>query len=736
MSYTTTTSPTVSDADRELLDEARKRFQRCVDWEKTARMRALLDQRFAEADSYNGYQWEQSVVDLRRNRPCLTHNKVRQHNLMIVNDARQNKAQIKISPTGDRATYESAQIFAGIIRRIEYQSKAVDAYSTATFHQVQTGIGYVAVDTEYEREDGFDQEIYVRRIADPRTIYIDPDAKDYDKADMRFAFQFADIPREVWEEEHGKQDMPPPVTFDNTVDMWNTRDHVRVARYWRRNEETDTLHLLHDGTTVRDSELDSVQKNAYKALITDSRETKRHTVEWFRIVGDRIEDRGEWAGRYIPIVPCIGEETVIDGVMDRKGHTRSQIDAQRIYNYWASAAVEQVALQTKTPYIADARALENHARMWDEANISNKPYLLYNGLDDSGKDIAPPTRSPPPEMSQAYIQGMMISRQDLLDVTGQYQAELGMPSNERSGVAIQQRQRQGDQATYHYIDNQAKMIRQVGRILLDLIPKIYDVPRVMKIMGEDGSEQDVLSQPGSGVPSMQVQQTPQGPQPLTQQQQDQMALGEKLQNVLTIFDPKTGRYDVEADVGPSYGTQREEAANAFSQIMQANPAAFQLVGDFWAQNSDFPGADQLADRLRKGLPPQYTGGPSPQEQQLQAQLQHVTQTAQQTLQKADAEIAELKAENVRHAERANEKMEELQIKNYDAETKRLTAVGNIDPMSLQIVVRQLLRDMLDTDIIPHLQRHAEIEGQLQTMAQPTPPPQPGNGNGQAAQPAQ
>jgi hypothetical protein len=364
--------------------------------------------------------------------------------------------------------------------------------------------------------------------------------------------------------------------------------------------------------------------------------------------------------------------------------------------------------------------------------------LPYNGKGDDGSDIPPPQRTTPPEMSQAYVQGMMVSRQDLLDVTGQYQAELGMPSNERSGVAIQQRQRQGDTATYHYIDNQAKMIRQIGRILLDLIPKIYDVPRVLKIMGDDGSEEDVLSVPGRGVPHQQVQMGPQGPQPIGPDQQAMMERGQKLKNIISIFDPTTGRYDVEADVGPSYGTQRQEAANAFSQIMANNPAAFQIVGDFWAQNSDFPGADELAERMRRGLPPQYGSGPSPQEQQLQGQLQHTTQMAQETLQKADAHVATLQGEVTRLEEQLKEKHGDLAIKDYQAETDRLKAVGAIDPVALQVVVRQLLRDMLQTDIVPALRGHAALEGELQSSMQPTPPPQPqpqpmgGNGNGAGA----
>lgn len=729
--------------DAEIMREAKARFQRCTEWEATARSHAEQDARFAEGDALNGYQWPVEITNARQGRPCLTHNKVRQHNLMIVNDARQNKAQIKVTPTGDGATYESAQVFAGLVRRIEYQSKAIDAYSTATWHQVQTGVGYVRVITEYTDAQGFDQEIYIRRIADPFSVYLDPDAKDYDKGDMRFGFVFEDIPKDQWEAEHGEFDEITPQALDAPSHAIK-KDHVRVAEYWRRNIDTDTIHMLRDGRVLKQSDLDDAQMEMFKPLIERSRDTEESSVEWFKIAGSKIIDRGDWAGKHIPIVPFIGEETVIDGVFDRKGHTRSQIDAQRIYNYWASAAVEQVALQSKTPYVADLRAVDGLETYWHTANTKNHAYLPYNGKGDDGQDIPAPQRVEPPAMSQAYIQGMTLARQDLLEVTGQYQAELGMPSNERSGVAIQQRQRQGDTATYHYIDNQAKGIRQVGRILLDLIPKIYDVTRVMKVMGEDGSEQDVLVTQGLRGCHQQVQ-LPSG-QPITPEQQEQMRAGAKLQGILCIFNPSVGKYDVEADVGPSFGTQRQEAANAFSQIMQANPAAFQIVGDFWAQNSDFPGADDLAERLRRGLPPQYQPGPSPREQQMQQLLQQTNQNAQQTLQKADAHIAMLNAQLVHAQEQLKGKAGDLAIKALDqenkayaAETDRLKAVGQIDPLSLQIVVRQLLRDMLQTDIIPHLQRHADIEGDLQARLQP--PMQPVNGDmanpgGQQPQPWQ
>src|SRR5580765_261348 len=720
--------PRAKAGDAEIIKEAKARFERCVGWESAWRDRALFDTKFANADAHNGWAWDTNVKNERGNRPTLTYNQVRVHNLLVVNDARQNKAQIKVTPTGGRASYEAAQVFSGIIRRIEYQSKAVDAYSTATYHQVESGIGYVRVETDYVDGQSFDLDLFIRRVPDPRSVYMDPDAKLYDKSDMNFAFVFEDIPRDRYEEEFGKEDNVAPVTLDHS-DGWNDKDHVRVAEYWRRNLNNETIHLLSDGTTVRDSDIPAELRDQVKPMIVKSREVAEPEIEWFKLAGDKIIDREEWPGKYIPIVPFIGEETVIEGEMDRKGHTRSQIDAQRIYNYWASAAVEQVALQTKTPYIARVDAIpQSSQEQWVTANTKNWSVLLYNGIDETGQPIPPPTRVEPPAMAQAYVQGMSIAREDLRAVTGQYQAEQGMPSNERSGIAIQQRQRQSEQITYHYVDNQAKGIRQVGRILLDLIPKVYDVRRVVMTLAEDGDESKVVVDPEAPEAHQEVAQGPDGmPAPVTPGQAERQQEDPERPDPTVIFNPQIGQYDVEADVGPSYGTQRQEAANAFSTIMAQNPAAFQIVGDFWATNSDFPGADELADRLKRGLPTQYKAGPDPQVMAVTQQAQQMQQQAQGLLQKADAEIASLKAQIVHQQEMLKDKAGEIERKDYEAESDRLKAVGGIDPLSLQVIVRHMVSDMLQTELHPVLQQHAAREGALQTAAQPVPPPQPVNG---------
>lgn len=707
-------------SDADIIAEAKTRFTRCQDWEANARANAVLDSRFANGDSYNGYQWPDTVKQGRGDRPCLTMNKTRVHNRHIVNDALKNKASIKVTPTGGGASYEAAQVYGAIFRRIEYQSKALDAYSTGIYHQVESGLGYARVVTEYAGDDTFDQEIYIKRVKDPRTVFTDPDAQDYDKADMRFAFVFTDTPRKEFEAKNPDVPAASTLSFEYS-DQWDSKEHVREAEYWRRGEKSDTLHELDDGTAVRESALPLGMKSVLR--IVKSRAVATVQIECFEIAGNQIVDRKAWPGRYIPIVPFIGEETVIDGVMDRKGHTRALIDAQRMYNYWNSSAVEHVALQGKSPFIAPARAVEGLTEYWNTANTVNHAFLPYNDMDENGRPIAKPERSMPPVMAQAYMQGMATSREDMMMVSGQYQALMGAPSNEQSGIAIQQRQRQGETVTYHFIDNQGKAIRQLGRIVLDLIPKIYDVARVIKIMAADGTQSDVHLDPEAKEAHQTVMPGVAGqpPVPVNPEQAKRAQEDPDSPDPRIIFNPNVGQYDVEADIGPSFGTQRQEAFNAISQIIQTSPQLVNVAGDLLMKSADFPLASELAARLKRGVPPQYMGGPSPQVLEMQQQMQALQQRGQGLAHEADAHVARLTAELEAAKAQLTAKDGRDETDSYRAETDRLKAVAQADPGSAAVIIRSMLSDLLGMPALPVIQAHA-AEDALHAQALAAGPP--------------
>lgn len=692
--------------DTDLLDQIKANFKRCEDWEATARQRYIEDLKFGNGDARNRWQWPDDVSRARESqqKPMLTVNKTQQHCLQIINDARQNKVGIEIRPVGGEATAKAADLYEALIRHIEYKSNATLAYEAAMYTGVFGGIGYVRVHVDYCDEDSFDQDIFIKRVADPLTIYLDPDIQEYDGSDARYGFVFEDIPRKEAESKYRRY---KSAFADSPIDGsegWISDDYVRVCEYFYRTEDADTLVALADGQTLRKSELPAGAYDELVALpgaIANERPIIDQRVEWCKVIGSTIVERKPWPGKYVPIARMIGQETIINGQMDRKGHVRAMLDPQKMYNYHSSGSVEFVANQTKTPWLASARAVEGDPEQWTEANVKNAAVLIYNDVSDDGVPIQPPQRIAPPPPASGHIEGMQVAQQEMMLVSGQYQAIMGAPSNETSGKAINARQRQGDNATYHFIDHQALMIRFLGRIILDLIPKVYDTARVIQAIGRDDKRIKIQVDPNA-----------QGP---AQQLADPEAENFDAETVAAILNPAVGKYDVISDVGPSYATQRQEAFNAFSQIMAQNKEMFAVVGDLWAESADFPGSDKLAKRLHNMVPPQAKGGPSPEMQQMQQQFQEVAQQGQ-------AEIAQLHLALEEERKKSADQAADLARKEYEAETNRIRAIGAIDPDAMKPVIREMVSQLVEEAILPLMAQHAAADQARvpQPMAQPMP----------------
>lgn len=683
--------------DERIVKEARERAELCATWESDARKRFILDTKFANGDSDNRWQWDDAVITARDGKPCLTINKVRQHNLQITNDAKQNKPGVNIRPVGDGATYEAAQVFEGVVRHIEYQSNAEQAYDTASTHQVEGGIGYWRIVTDYVSDNSFDQEIYIRRVRNPLSIFLDKDSQEADGSDSRYGFAFEDVPRSQFEKEYPAHKDAADVAL-NAGDVWVTEDTIRICEYYRKDQKKDELLAFivpppykeaGQQIIVRKSEMDDDQKAIF-ALVEKAEDTQRRPIltdeiTWYKIAGTTIIDRRPWLGKYVPIVRVIGEETVIEGKLDRKGHTRSMKDPQRMYNYWSSEGTAQVALQSKTPYIAPAQAIEGLETYWGKANVDNAAVLPYNALTDTGTAIPAPQRQQPPQLASAYIQGMSLSQEQMMMSSGQYQSQFGQNENATSGKAINERQRQGDTATYHFIDNLAIAIRFTGKILIDLIPKVYDTERVIEIMAKDGTKNQVKIDP--------TQEDAHQPVDMPDQGENQVA---------AIFNPKVGRYEVQSDIGPGYATRRQEAFNAMTQIASQNQQFMNVAGDLMFKAADFPMADELAERWARTIPPAIKGdAPPPEAQQMQQQME--------AMQNAIASLNE----------KLNDKGKELDIKAYDADTKRLAAIGNsgpaITPDQVRPIFMQLMVEMLQGGPQP------SAGEQQQAPAPPMPP---------------
>ncbi len=663
----------------DVLALARERHKRCVDFEAENRHKQEDDIRFAAASPDDPWQWPDAARKEREasRRPCLTLNKIPQHKRQVTNDIRQNRPTIKYRAANDQAAPEAAEILTGLARHIEATSDADVAYDTAADHEVTHGVGYVRVLTDYVGDDSFDQDIFIKRVRDWRKVWIDPDAEDPAGADAEFAFIEEKILEKSFKDEYPKADA---VDWDFCDGEWFDRSDksVRVAEYFCFERKDAKLLMWANGATSFDG--DKLPPGVFVGeLPLKSRSLKRKMLVWRKITGAQVLEKREYRWKYIPIARVIGNEDIVDGKHVVSGLVRNAKDAQRMYNIGQSAVTERVMLAPKAPWIAAAESVEGHEDKWQSANTTNYAYLPFNAFDASGQPLPPPQRIAPATVEPGLQQVVMAAADDIKATTGQFDASLGQRSNETSGKAIMARQREGDTATYHYVDNLARMVRHIGRIILDMIPTVYDTARVARILGEDSSEDFARVEPGL-------------PQPYAELQGEQ--------GIVKVFNPQVGRYDVVVTTGPSFTTRRMEAFDAMSQMTQANPALWQVIGDQLVRNMDWPGAEDMAERLKVTLLPQVQQmlGEQGQQQQIppqvQAQIQQMGQQIQQlgqALQQATQDADKTRLDMAK----LNLEGGKLDVEKYRAETERMQAIAPaITPEQVSAIVMQTVREII------------------------------------------
>lgn len=561
--------------DDSRINDAKKFLNLCNDVDSNNRAEALDDVRFCAGD-----QWPVDVQNSRvlESRPCLTINKVDAYVRQICNQIRQQRPRIKVQGMNNEADAKLADILSGVCRHIEYQSSADVAYDTASEYAVKMGWGYFRVTTDYISDDSFEQEIYIRPIDNPFTVYFDPNSQLPDGSDAERCLITTVVSKKTFRAMYPGKDDGQGFTSRGTGDSdseWVTKEDVRIAEYFYTVRTPAKLVLLSDGTSVFEEELPPAEVLEEAGIeIIEKRDTYKKQIKWCKLTAMEILEEGDWAGKYIPVIPVYGQTAVIDAKHKKFGLVRMAKDPQRMYNYWTTALTESVALAPKAKWLMAEGQDEGHENEWAMANIKAMPVLRYKQTDTEGRQAPTPTRlqpEPPPAGIVTATQGMS---NDLMTVVGIYDPSQ-LPQGNMSGKAISGQQQQVDMVNFHYYDNLTRSIAYCGRIILDLIPKIYDTERVMRIIGADEKPEIIT---------------------LNQRITDE----EGVERILN--DVSVGRYDVVMDTGPGFATKRTEAVESMMTLLAADPTLMQTAGDLIFRNMDFPGAEIIADRMAASNP--------------------------------------------------------------------------------------------------------------------------------------
>ncbi len=639
--------------------------------ESKNRINMIDDLRFAALD-----QWPKDVQQERKNRPMLTLDHIGQSVRKVMGGIRQNMPSIKVDPIDDGADIDTAEVLEDLTRQIEQGSNARNAYIVGANFQVKMGYGVWRVNTRANQDDIFQQDIVIQPVKNPFTYYFDPDAIMPQRQDGRFMIVSETLARKKFEAAYPKIDIPqsiPNQGIGESMERWYSSDSIRIGEYFVKRKKKRKVVQLSNGVVVDADAITDEDIEAYAAQgITpaNEREVESDVIDWYKLTAFEILEHQEWPSKYFPGIPVYGEEDNIEGETSVRGIVRAAKDPQRMYNYWNSAAAETIALQPKAPFLVTAKQVASHKHFWDGANTDNLPYLPYT----PDGTAPPPQRMAPPIMQSGILQQAAISAQDIQQATGVFEAAQQPTSENRSGRAVIALQQEADLGTSQFMDNLAQGIEHTGRVIIDLIPTYYDTQRIVRIRGEDGA-----------VDFTEINKPILTPD------------GMRIQNDLT-----RGKYDVRVGVGPSFRTRRMEAASSMVELARVFPQILQVAGDLVAKNLDWPGADELAKRLQKVLPPGMLDEElTPEQEQQQAQAAQQQQQLQETVLQLQLAEQQAKIENkqadtaVKQAKAVNtfSETEQNDVENAVQSAELAAASGDMVLLNEALAqVTQLLRN--------------------------------------------
>lgn len=602
-----------------LLQEIRDNFQYSVDAWRSIREEGRLDMRYVAGDPWDP---KERKARTEAGRPCLALDELNQYVNQLINDVRQNKRAIRVVPKGGGADEKTAELRANIIRQIEYKSNAQAAYSCAFENAAQRSYGYFRVSKRYVDDQSFDQELAIGRIPNPDTVYIDPDCKEADCSDMRFAyvldrFRMSEF-RRRWP---GAEVKDFSAELIEQAPQWIGEDWVQVAEYWRVESRPRVLLLVDDGSSTGLRVYEDELPAGHGLPVVNQRRTQERKVVQYITNGVEILETNTWDGRWIPIVPVFGKELYVDDGSGSKRVLMSLVrlarDPYMLYCYYRTCEAELVGMAPKAPYVGYEGQFENHEEEWSQVNKVPIPYLQVKPqLDATGQAVLPlPRRESFEPPIQALELGADSAKRAIQSALGMYNASVGkQDSNARSGVAIKALDSQSNQGSYHFIDNYDRALEHAGRILNDLLDVTYDTPREIGIR-KPNDEYAVAQIAG-----------------LTEQ----------------------GEHDVTISTGPSFQSQRD-AVEKFADTL-AQSELFPRIADLVVKLRNLgPIGDEIAKRLtppefaaqdgQEALPPQAVQALQQAQQQLQAinayaqQLEAKASELQQTLDAKQMEIA-------------------------------------------------------------------------------------------------
>lgn len=590
----------------------------------------------------------------------------------ILKDLWSNPVDIVFKPK-DGADPDAADTLTGMFRAD--MQRAEEARETAIQDQVDCGFGAFRFTTEYE--SNFDdlnnyQRINMEPISEANNVvYFDSNAKKKDKSDARWCAIVTTYTDKGWQRfceendiDYEANEQPAPFKQPHRSDsyFWRSKqDEIKVAEFYHKERKRERVLMYEDPL----GQVKAVYQREVKDVIDEmeaagfvkigEKMKERWVVKKYIVTGSDVLKTQRIPGEHLPVVPVYGDWSRVEGREIWRGVYHDAQDAQRLINWGWSYYGDIVAKGPREKPLVDPGQIQGYEYMWHAAGSDdNYPFRFVNSKDPDGNPYGPIDYLRNPEPPQAVIGMLQGMRQSVDDVTGgQASTEQMMNSQVTEGQLDRAMKGLEDEA-YLYQNSFALAMKQAGRVYASMASELYDVPREVTVQGPDGSESTVTLM--------------------------EAVFDEESGEEVVLNDITTGQFDVYADVGPSFNSQREEAKAKLEELYKAMAGTpmGEIVLMTYFTMLEGPNLEHLREHAKKQLILQGIMEPESEEEQM------MVMQAQQQGQQPDAEMIYAMAEQQKAQNEAQKnqtdamlKQAQLQIDAYEAETGRSEAMAKI-----------------------------------------------------------
>lgn len=523
---------------------------------------------------YHVTQWDDNLLSNSQLQYRGQFDILRKAGRQILSTLSSNPVQVDFEPKAESRD-DGADLIDGLYRSDDRTNSSVESYAIAAQESVVCGYGAWLLYTEYETNamGDFNQVIRRKPLYEANNkVFWDPNAKLQDKSDAMYVSVLHAYSQDgykklvseitgVDEDEVNMQSFKHPE--ESYVFPWYSQnDVVYVSEFFHREKVKAKNILLQSPMRsellMRDSDLEGIMDELIDEgyEIVAEKDVERWQVTRYLASGAEILEENVIAGEHIPVIPMYGERGFVEDEEYYEGITRLAKDPQRLRNFQMSYLADIVSRSPRPKPIFFAEQVQGFENMYEENGADNNyPYLLQNRKAVSGEDLplGPVNQMPEQQMPQALIASIELSRQAVEDV-----ANPGLPQDiadpDLSGKAVYALQNRLDNQSMVYQTNMKHAKRRDGEVYASMATEVYDAPRKVTLTLPDGQRK--------------------------QAEIMESVLDTETGEMVTLNDITNVEFEVFADIGPAYSTQKEQTREDLLRLLgmvQPGTPEFQML---------------------------------------------------------------------------------------------------------------------------------------------------------------